>query len=694
MPPRKALPRLGSASSSASRASRRRTEQRAARAAGDDKVAASAATAATSSYVEPLKERVQFEREFEKASSAQRRSQSVDLAARNSDSLSRQLDSTKKKRSQLAAKNRALEEQVEQLRSEPLLADEKLGRERLRVQNLTHTVEALKRERSGLVREARLATEACEEAEGRLAGVTASLDRAIGEREQLARRLDAVSEELRAEQQAAARAAVEQQALVRSLASHKERNSEFKAEQSAAEAENQQSLSELRAQLGEAKAAAKQLQTQFDDVSTRYIVLKNREAKRKAVTRCEAGVQAEIAAPAEIATPAEPEEARAAEPAVLESLTAQVQQAAHVAVAAAGKQRALAAAKRSSAASSELIRPTSPIWWAADSTSAPTEEALRQVFAAFDTDRSGEIDSAEVRTIFAKFGHSLSSVEVRAMLELADEDGSGTVNFEEFRSIVSSNLRSELWYSAAKLQAAQAARVIQRALARRRRRKWPRCARLTVSAEKKLTTAAAKALAQHSNAAKAAGAAAAQQAAGAVAIRGTAEESRAATKIQATFRGRRGRRRVRGKRRRAVREKEDAAATKIQCVFRGKHARASVRTNRATMLRQKKLQHRKKSAPGTRRSLRSGGSDGGSSKGQKRKGNQGLAVSNAEGLFGRSVEMELNGHRKRAPDKAKPVPDAAVLAKIAALRMRRAAAAKQSSAAETTEAADENTPPV
>ena len=152
---------------------------------------------------------------------------------------------------------------------------------------------------------------------------------------------------------------------------------------------------------------------------------------------------------------------------------------------------------------------------------------------------------------------------------------------------------------------------------------------------------------------------------------------------------------MRGKRRRAVREKEDAAATKIQCVFRGKHARASVRTNRATMLRQKKLQHRKKSAPGTRRSLRSGGSDGGRSnraKGPNGKGNQGLAVSQAEGLFGRSVETELNGHRKRAPDKAKPVPDAAVLAKIAALRMRRAAANLIS--AEETEAADENTPPV
>ena len=150
---------------------------------------------------------------------------------------------------------------------------------------------------------------------------------------------------------------------------------------------------------------------------------------------------------------------------------------------------------------------------------------------------------------------------------------------------------------------------------------------------------------------------------------------------------------MRGKRRRAVREKEDAAATKIQCVFRGKHARASVRTNRATMLRQKKLQHRKKSAPGTRRSLRSGGSDGVSSNRSKGpNGNQGLAVSQAEGLFGRSVETELNGHRKRAPDKAKPVPDAAVLAKIAALRMRRAAANLIS--AEETEAADENTPPV
>ena len=173
-------------------------------------------------------------------------------------------------------------------------------------------------------------------------------------------------------------------------------------------------------------------------------------------------------------------------------------------------------------------------------------------------------------------------------------DGSGEVDFEEFQTIVASNLRNELWYSAAKLVAVQAASTIQRAFAK----KWPRLSRPTKASSAKMTTIAAQALKAHAEEIKTAGVAAARAQGSAIDTRLQAinskanglsvaqvsrrQETQAATKIQSAFRGKRGRRVAKGQKRLRQIKQEDAAATKIQAVYRGRKGRSVVVSSHAT----------------------------------------------------------------------------------------------------------------
>jgi hypothetical protein len=582
-------------------------------AASSSAAAAAAEPAVQSSYVVPavqpsdvaldnvddLRDQVQFAREFEKVSMQQRRSQSEELGEKNQRSLARQLEATKKKEAKLAAKNKQLRDELELLKGDSGGADEKLARERLRVQNLQQNVASLKTERSGLVREARDAEEARAEAEGQLEDLRSSLDRAVGEKAKLEKKLAREEKKLKAEQQSSKRVAMEHEAIVRSLASHKEEKSAVAGAKSALEEQweadrerHRCEVSELLQKVDAAQAETASLQDEYDEVSTRYLVLKNREAKRKAVVRCEAAVQASLPWP-EPQKPAGDTAAieAAASQAALAGLTEKTQQAAQTAIAAATPSsgpRAVSSAVQRKSSGLSVIRPNSPIWWAAECTTGPSPRALRSVFDSFDADNSGTIDSSELQKIFAKFGHTLSNVEVRAMLEVADADGSGEVDFEEFQSIVASNLRNELWYSAAKLVAVEAATKIQKAF----EKKWPRCSRLTQSASAKMTSVAAQALKQHTEAVTAAGVAAAKAQGSAIDRRLEAINSRAqtlravtrkdemtaATKIQAVFRGKRGRRMAKGERRERKRKQEDVAAVKIQSAYRGRKVRTVGKT--------------------------------------------------------------------------------------------------------------------
>ncbi|CAH1787050.1 unnamed protein product [Owenia fusiformis] len=56
---------------------------------------------------------------------------------------------------------------------------------------------------------------------------------------------------------------------------------------------------------------------------------------------------------------------------------------------------------------------------------------MREVFNGFDKDGSGEVDKAEMDQVFKEMGKHLSEAEIARMIQLADTDGSGTLNISE-----------------------------------------------------------------------------------------------------------------------------------------------------------------------------------------------------------------------------------------------------------------------
>lgn len=60
------------------------------------------------------------------------------------------------------------------------------------------------------------------------------------------------------------------------------------------------------------------------------------------------------------------------------------------------------------------------------------QAAIRSVFRSFDKDGSGTIDKAELKAVFDEIGRSLSDSELNRIIEMADRDGSDTLDYEEF----------------------------------------------------------------------------------------------------------------------------------------------------------------------------------------------------------------------------------------------------------------------
>jgi len=61
---------------------------------------------------------------------------------------------------------------------------------------------------------------------------------------------------------------------------------------------------------------------------------------------------------------------------------------------------------------------------------------MRSLFHEFDKDGSGQIDRSELDSVFDELGKDFSEDELQRMIQLADEDSSGTINYEEFISYV------------------------------------------------------------------------------------------------------------------------------------------------------------------------------------------------------------------------------------------------------------------
>ncbi|KAF7833585.1 calcium-dependent protein kinase 17-like [Senna tora] len=57
---------------------------------------------------------------------------------------------------------------------------------------------------------------------------------------------------------------------------------------------------------------------------------------------------------------------------------------------------------------------------------------LKEMFRGMDTDNSGTITIEELKLGLAKQGTKLSEQEVQQLLEAADADGNGTIDYDEF----------------------------------------------------------------------------------------------------------------------------------------------------------------------------------------------------------------------------------------------------------------------
>eukprot|EP00931_Biecheleriopsis_adriatica_P082810 TRINITY_DN5627_c0_g1_i1.p2 TRINITY_DN5627_c0_g1~~TRINITY_DN5627_c0_g1_i1.p2 ORF type:complete len:151 (+),score=60.04 TRINITY_DN5627_c0_g1_i1:63-515(+) len=61
-----------------------------------------------------------------------------------------------------------------------------------------------------------------------------------------------------------------------------------------------------------------------------------------------------------------------------------------------------------------------------------TEEELIEAFKVFDRDRDGFISATELRVSMTGLGEDLKEVEVAEMIKEADQDGDGSINYDEF----------------------------------------------------------------------------------------------------------------------------------------------------------------------------------------------------------------------------------------------------------------------
>ena len=66
----------------------------------------------------------------------------------------------------------------------------------------------------------------------------------------------------------------------------------------------------------------------------------------------------------------------------------------------------------------------------------PTETQIREVFDAFDEDNSGGICASEFKSVLSRLGIKATDQDIDALLQLCDTDGSGFIEFEEFRKAI------------------------------------------------------------------------------------------------------------------------------------------------------------------------------------------------------------------------------------------------------------------
>jgi len=71
-----------------------------------------------------------------------------------------------------------------------------------------------------------------------------------------------------------------------------------------------------------------------------------------------------------------------------------------------------------------------------DEDSGELEKELKEAFRLYDKEGNGYISTAVLKTILAELDSSLSDEDLDGMIEEIDEDGSGTVDFDEFMEMM------------------------------------------------------------------------------------------------------------------------------------------------------------------------------------------------------------------------------------------------------------------
>jgi len=64
--------------------------------------------------------------------------------------------------------------------------------------------------------------------------------------------------------------------------------------------------------------------------------------------------------------------------------------------------------------------------------SVTTQEAVLEAFKVFDQDENEHISAAELRHVMTNLGEKLSEEEANEMIRLADDDGDGLINYNDF----------------------------------------------------------------------------------------------------------------------------------------------------------------------------------------------------------------------------------------------------------------------
>ncbi|CAN4123633.1 unnamed protein product [Withania somnifera] len=61
---------------------------------------------------------------------------------------------------------------------------------------------------------------------------------------------------------------------------------------------------------------------------------------------------------------------------------------------------------------------------------------LRDSFDLYDKDKNGKISAAELYSVMKGIGEKCSLKDCRRMISFVDDDGDGSVNFEEFKKMM------------------------------------------------------------------------------------------------------------------------------------------------------------------------------------------------------------------------------------------------------------------